>query len=254
MQNKPTTSLAKALRLMRLLGAQGGWMGVRELARAAGYTPSSTHGLLQGLLADDFVEFDSGRRQYRLGIAVLALADTMDPGEAWSAFVRPAVVALAESLDETVMALTWRAGRAVVLAAVEARHDLRVDPGSRIPDRPHLWASGQVLLAWRTAAERRAYAEAVCPDQAEALLAGLEAVRRQGFATAIDVAGSGVAAFGAPVLDGAGHCLLAFGASAPLSRASADRQERMRTALLAAATALAARLERGHHEPTAASA
>lgn len=244
MTEKPQTSLAKALRLLRLLGAHGGWLGVRELARQAGFTPSSTHGLLQVLLADGFVEFDDERRQYRLGLAILALADGMDASETLASFARPWVARLSEELGETVLTLGWRSGLARVVAAVEARHDLRVSSNRRVVDLPHHWATGQVLVAWLGDEERQAYAERVCPDDAAraGLLASLGVVRAQGWAAAIDVDASGLAAVAAPVLDPNGRCLLALGASAPLSRATPERQRVLRERIIATAGEMSASL------------
>ena len=241
MQNKPTTSLAKALRLLRLLGAHGSWLGVRELARQAGYTPSSAHGLLKVQLADGFVEFDTERRQYRLGLAILALADGLDAADALGSFARPWMSRLVADLGETVFALSWRGGRALVVACAEAQHDLRVSTADRVLERPHAWASGQVLVAWLPEDERRAYAQRMCPDAA-GLLAALDVVRSQGWASAINVDGSGVAAYGAPVLDAGGRCVLAIGTSAPQSRATPERQRHMRERLLATAGEMAAAL------------
>ena len=246
MASTPTTSLDKALLLLQFLGARGDWTGVRDLARQAGYTPTSVHGLLKVLVAHGFVEFDSERRQYRLGLAVLSLADTMDANDALSSFARPWVQRLADELDETVMALAWRGGRALVVASVEGQHDLRVDPGRRIPDRPHVWASGQVLLAYLPEADREGYIARFCPDQAAAagLRATLTMIGAQGWAVAHDVDGSGVTAIGAPVLDPSGRCLLSIGCSAPLSRSSAERRQRMRERLCAVAIDMGAALGR----------
>lgn len=245
MKPTPRTSLDKALHLLQLLGRRSEWTGVRELARQAEYTPSSVHGLLQVLRNHGFVEFDESRRHYRLGVAVLTLADTMDAADALGAFARPVVKQLAEELGETVMALAWRGGQAVVVATIEARHDLRVDPGRRVPDRPHVWASGQVLLAQLPEVDCAAYLARACPDAATAagVRATLAMVRSQGWASAHDVDGSGVCAVGAPVTDAGGRCILALGCSAPLARSTPERQQHMRERVIAAAAALSATLK-----------
>lgn len=231
MKNKPPTSLDKALRLLRLLSVRNAWTGVRELARLAEYTPSSVHGLLQVMVHHGFVEFDGERRQYRLGVSLLTLADGMDATDAFGSFARPWAQRLAEELDETVMVLAWRGGRAVIVAAVEANHDLRVDPGRRIPDRAHVWASGQVLLAHRTDDELATYIARAGLDAAAAagLHATLAIVREQGWAAAHDIDGSGVNAVGAPVCDVAGRCVLAVGCSAPLARSAPEQRVHMLT-------------------------
>lgn len=237
---KPTTSLGKALRLLRLLGASGGWSGVRELARQAGFTPSSTHGLLQVMRADGFVDFDANRRQYRLGLAILALADGIDAVDSLGTFARPWVTQLAGSLGETVFALSWRGGQAVVVACAEARHELHISVAHRVIDRPHTWASGQMLLAWQSETERDAYLRRF-PD-AGAQLADALALRQRGWTEVVNVDDSGVAAFGAPVLDPAGHCVLAIGASVALARATPARQDAIRSRLIATASAMGAAL------------
>lgn len=236
--SRPVSSLGKALRLLRLLGAQGGWTGVRELARLAGFTPSSTHGLLQILRADGFVEFEPQRRQYRLGLAILALADGIDAADALGSFARPWVAQLAGSLGETVFAIAWRGGQAVVVACAEPRRELHISVAHRIIDGPHAWASGRVLLAWLPEAERAAYLRQHPVAATAAAEAEAAAIRAQGWAEAIDVEDSGVAAFGAPVLDGGGRCILALGASVPLARAQPARQHELRARLCVAARAM----------------
>lgn len=237
---KPTTSLGKALRLLRLLGAGGDWTGVRDLARQAGFTPSSTHSLLQILRADGFVEFDANRRQYRLGLAILALADGIDAVDALGSFARPWVTRLAGSLGETVFALSWRGGQAVVVACAEAKHELHISVAHRVIDRPHTWASGQMLLAWQSATERDAYLRSHADAGPQLALAAGQ--RERGWAEAINVDDSGVAAFGAPVVDPSGHCVLAIGASVALARATPARQDDIRSRLVATATSMSAAL------------
>lgn len=232
----PTSSLGKALRLLRLLGAHGGWIGVRDLARQAGFTPSSTHGLLQVMRADGFVAFDSERRQYRLGLAVLTLADGIDAVDTLGSFARPWVTQLAGSLAETVFALSWRSGQAVVVACAEPRHELHISVAHRVIDRPHTWASGLTLIAWLSEAERAAYLR--MHSDAKGLESACAEIRHRGWGMAIDVDDSGVAAFAAPVLDHAGRCVLAIGASVPMARASAARQDEIRSKLIATAATM----------------
>lgn len=241
----PTTSLGKALRLLRLLGARGDWTGVRDLARQAGFTPSSTHSLLQILRADGFVEFDANRRQYRLGLAILALADGIDAVDALGSFARPWVTQLAGSLGETVFALSWRGGQAVVVACAEARHELHISVAHRVIDRPHTWASGQMLLAWQSETERDAYLRHHVDAGPQLVLAAEQ--RQRGWAEAINVDDSGVAAFGAPVVDPSGHCVLAIGASVALARATPARQDNIRSRLVATAASMSAALASPDH-------
>ena len=172
MKNRPRTSLDKALHLLQILGARGGWTGVRDLAREARYTPSSTHGLLQVLRDHGYVEFEEERRQYRLGLSVLALADTMDAGDTLGSFARPWVQRLADEVEETVMALAWRGGRARVVAAVRFRMSVSSSPdfsnptGGSILSRTRPRFSSQTAKVGRMGAPVRSASFAIIKDVA----------------------------------------------------------------------------------------
>jgi DNA-binding IclR family transcriptional regulator len=67
-------SVVRASTLLRVLAGQRGYMPLGAIAAAAGLPKSTTHGLLQTLVSERFVEHDAERGRYRLS-ADLTLVD-----------------------------------------------------------------------------------------------------------------------------------------------------------------------------------
>ena len=63
---EPAPAVGRAFAILRLLSQTKKPQGVSALARTLGIGKSSTHGLLQALLATGAIE-DTGKRQFRLG-------------------------------------------------------------------------------------------------------------------------------------------------------------------------------------------
>lgn len=224
-------SVDKALRLLQALDAHGGWVGVRELARTVGLTPATTHSLLKTLQAKSFVEANAETKQYRLGLAAIRLGEGSDPLNSMREFCRPYIEALANEFDETVIVLTWRDERAIVVDWIQADHPLSVTHNHGVIEHPIVFASGRVLLAYQTRATQLRYAAREdltqlrpnSPVTAEEMVTMLEQIAGEGFAITKNVLNSGIAAVAAPVFDANRQAILAIGCSAPISR-SPDAQ------------------------------
>ena len=126
-------------------------------------------------------------------------------------------------------------------------------------DRPLVFASGRVLLAYQSREEQLRHAKAKelaglgagAPRTAAELLALLGAIVSQGYALTENVANSGVIALGAPVFDASGRLLLAIGCSAPISRTTRAQLAQVRARLLALTAAMTKRLRAPVPETTA---
>lgn len=240
-------SLIKALRIVTCLGASGAeGLGVRELARQIGLNPSTVHGLLKTLGEQGFVAHDEETRRYQLGLAVASLAQAVDPGACLRIMVMPEIERLFAILGESVTAVAWLDGRAVVLGKHQSDHQLVVALPDGVVAQPHLWASGLVLLAHRDPTVVTAYmAEQTrrSPQFAGVdLPLQLAQVRRVGHAEAINVNDSGIAALGVPVADAHGEVRLALAVSAPLARLPAAQRAVALTELQRSADVIAAQL------------
>lgn len=243
-------SVDKALRILQALDADGGWMGVRELSRTVGLTPPTTHNLLRTLLAKSFVEANTETKQYRLGLAAIRLGEGSDPLNSMRDFCRPYIEALSNEFDETVIVLTWREDRALVVDWIQADHPLSVTHNHGVIEHPLIFASGRVLLAFqdRSTQLRHAAREDLSslspnsPLTVDDMTALLDQIARDGVAITKNVRNSGIAAVAAPVFDANRRAIIAIGCSAPISRSPDSQIEAVLARLREVAKAMSQKL------------
>lgn len=246
-------SVEKALRLLQALDRDGGWLGVRDLARQHGISAPATHSLLKTLQAAGFVEANPDTRQYRLGLAALRLGAGLDPMPEMRRFARPYLEVLAEESDETIVVLAWQHDHAVVVDWIQADHALAVTHRHGVVPHPVGYASGRALLAYLERGLRERYAQTEdyaalgpnSPRNPAELLGLLGEVADDGYAVTHNVGDSGVIAVGAPVFDASGRILFAIGCSAPMSRVPAARLRHLREHVLEVAAEMTGRLRAG---------
>lgn len=238
----------KALRALRLLGAQGA-LGVSELAGCLGVSTSSAHRILGALCAEGFAVQRAGSRRYVLGPA----SDELGPSAAVDVVRvgRPHLVALARRTGETAHLVTVTGPRHHFLDGVESAHTLRV--GLRTGEELHAatTAGGKALLATRPDDEVRALLGATWPARTrhtirdiDAFLVELAEVRRVGHAENRGESVDGVHAIGAAAVV-TGTVPVAVTVSAPSVRVTPDRLLAWAEAVRDAARALGADLTRG---------
>jgi DNA-binding IclR family transcriptional regulator len=246
-------SVEKALRLLQALDLHGDWIGVRELSRQLKLSPPSAHNLLKTLVAAGFAETNPTTRQYRLGLAAVRLGSGSDPLTNMRTFTRPFIESFAGEFDETIAVLTWQDGQAVVVDWIQAEHPLAVTHNHGVVERPLVFASGRVLLAYQNREEQMRHIKAETlstlggqtPSTASGMLELLSRIKHDGYALTENVANSGVIALGAPVFDGSGRLLLAIGCSAPISRTTHAQVMEVRDRLLALTATMTQRLRSG---------
>lgn len=220
--------------------------GARELARRTGLHAATAHHLLKTLTDAGWLDLDPETKGYRLGLNLLRLAHGEDMLARLADFAKPYLDRLHARFGETVALLAPRGGVLEVVAWREAIHPLAVQHREREVQHPHRWAAGKALLAYLPAAARDAILAPGLPDGSitrAAVLAELAQVRRDGYAVSLDVAASGIAALGVPVLAG-GQALAALGCSAPLARWPAAQRRQVLVGLTEAAGEMSRELER----------
>ena len=231
-------SVDKALVLLKAVAGHDDWIGVRELARQTGLKAPTAQQLLKTLQARQFLEFDDATRRYRIGLAAALLGRAADLPARLGSLAGPQVQALFREFGETTVALVCDRGLFHCVCACPCEKELATSvPSPADLANPHLMASGLALLAWQDAPFLDAYLKARGLENA-AFIKRLEAVRRAGFAEAIDDHHSGVAAYGAPVFDAAGHVILSLGLSVPLPRFKAALGKRLAARMLETALTL----------------
>jgi IclR family transcriptional regulator, acetate operon repressor len=191
-------------------------LGVTEMASLLG-VHKSTASRLAAVLERAGLVARSGRR-YRLGLEAIRLGTLALRSFDFVASMQPAMEKLSQLTGETVNLAVPDSGDVLNVAEVASTYILSCSGGwIGRRTKPHAVANGKVLLACGAipvpgTLER--YTAQTITDPV-ALGAELTAVRRNGYATAVDELEDGMVAVAAPVFDGTGACVAALSVSGP---------------------------------------
>lgn len=183
-------TISKALRLLNYFSASQPEIGLSELHRLSGQDKATIHRHLAELQSNGFVEQDPVSKAYRLGAAVLRLANVRERTFPARQAIAPIVEEMAEAIGELVH-VSLRQGDVLspIYSADTPRSGITVslDEAEMLP--LHATSSGYALLAFSDAGFVDAYLskplEAFTPltvTDPDALRAILDAARRSGVA------------------------------------------------------------------------
>jgi DNA-binding IclR family transcriptional regulator len=243
-----TQSIDRAAQLLVRVVESSEPVGVGELAETTGLPKSTTSRLVGALERQGLVQRVGERGGLRAGPVLLRFAQRGVPG-----------VNLVELADEALRWLADASGETINLAVVtptgvehvaqrDSRHFVGVTSwvGRSVP--LHCAANGKIFLAFGAApipTRLEALTTYTITDR-DALEAALEQVRTRGYATTIDELELGLAALAAPVRSAGGEVVAALSISAPTTRLTRERVERLAPVLLEQARSLSRRL--GNHD------
>lgn len=227
-------SLQRGLDLLARLGAEAP-LGVRDLARRCALPPTTVQRLVNTLAQGGWVEQDAATQRYRLGGALLALADRVDLSDRMAEAAREALAPLAaRGLNGYLGVL--RGKQALYLVSVQSTGPIAIR--SRPGDLAllHTTAMGKALLAGMTDAEAAALLgpgplEAVTAQtltDPKKVVAQLAKFRREGLSVTDNENLPGVLSFGAPVRDSGRRVVAAI--SVAWIPAAAPQEDRRRVA------------------------
>ncbi len=242
-------TLIKGLRLLEVLAAQGGPVGIAELAAQLKIARSNVHRLLQALVEMGYASNTQG--QYRTSIKVWELGaralSQLDFREA----AGPAMRSLLAQTSETVHLSVLSGQEVVYIDKLDSPEPVRAYSviGGRAP--AYCVATGKVLLAWReTSADAwlavrhlPAFTPATLADTAD-LARELDRVRRQGYAVNRGEWRASVWGIAAPIVGPSGQVLAAIGISGPATRLRARGLRALSAQVVAAADQASAELAR----------
>ena len=184
-------SLERGLDVLEMIEAEGGDVGVRELARRLGLSPTIVQRLISSLATRGYIEKSSETSSYQLGHRSLVLGASGELAFDYAVAARRELDRLAHEYRLNGFVSVLRGGRAIYLLAVQADGPvaIKVSPGSEMP--LHSTSAGKVLLASLDESEARKLVggrrlAAITPHtitDPAVLVASLAKVRRQGFAT-----------------------------------------------------------------------
>ena len=252
-------SVDRALTILKLLAADGE-LGVTEIAGLLCVHKSTASRLLGTLETHGLAEQLPDRGRYRLGVGVLRLAGATRSRLDIVRESRPITGPLAAEVGETVNIVILSGIETLYLDQVAGPSALQIHNwvGRRNP--VHATANGRVLLAYATPAETEAVLAAIrtpagklraltphTVTDSAALLRSLEAVRRDGYAAAVDELEEGLTAVAAPIRGVDGTVIASVSVSGPSFRLDPARLPAVAAATRTAAAAISSRM--GHLEP-----
>jgi DNA-binding IclR family transcriptional regulator len=225
----PLTSVTNALRVLKSFTSTEREWGVTELARHLGVSKSSTHRLLATMLEERVLEQNPETGRYRLGLAVIELAEAV-----------PTRYDLHEALLTPMSELRARTGETVQVAVLDGREVVfieRLDSHETLKlfrevgrrHHAHCTSTGKTLLAFlpATVLARTLRGWTLPPitprtiTSLPTLRAELRAVRERGYAENREESETGVVSIAAPVHGRDGRVLAALSVVGPTERIDA---------------------------------
>jgi DNA-binding IclR family transcriptional regulator len=201
-------SVDLVLRLLEHLAASREPRGVSEVARELCISKPRAHRHLRALVQRGYASQHSGGEGYEIGVKVLALGEAVRDRFDAAAAMRPSMAPLREATGLAVTASVLVEGAVTVIEMLQGKTliEFGIRPGSRLDF--HASAHGLIALAFGPPALQSdvlsrpltAWTAHTITDPG-AVRANVEAVRGQGWATAVDAVQIGVNALAAPVFD-----------------------------------------------------
>jgi DNA-binding IclR family transcriptional regulator len=201
-------SVDLVLSLIELLAHSGRTWGVTDLAREMGLSKARAHRHLRALVQHGYVVQDRETERYEIGIKLLTLGEAVRHRFDVVSATRPEMGWLRDETGQTVTVSTLIENAVTVLELLPGRTliEFGTRPGSTLDF--HASAHGLVALAFGPehllervlSAPLKAYTGQTLTDPS-AVLAEVNKVRRQRWATAADRLMVGVNALAAPIFD-----------------------------------------------------
>jgi IclR family acetate operon transcriptional repressor len=241
-----TQSIDRAGEMLARLLDSDGPMSLRELAEAADLPKSTASRLLTALERHGLVHQDGERGKLEPGPAILRFAHRGGVERHLVELAATALGALSQASGETVNLSVPTPQGVDHLAQVDGSHFLGAGQWVGRRTEFHCTANGKVFLAYGAAELPPGRLARLTTDTVvnrTALERQLEAVRRDGYATAVDELEDGLSAIAAPVRGPTGAVIAALSISGPSLRLTRARLEELAPALCEQANALSQRLE-----------
>ena len=243
-------SLVRGLSILdRLAEAQDG-IALTDLAQRVGLPASTTHRLLNTLVAQGFVRQDEPSGRWMIGVECFAVGNAFLYSRDFVSVSRPYMRRLMEQSGETANLSVLDDGQAILLSQVECHEMMRMLArlGSRTP--LHASGVGKALLAALPEKEvsnilhRRGLPRMTetTIDTPEKLMQDLQQVRVRGYAVDDEEHAVGLRCVAATIHDEYAEPLASISLSGPRARISRERMAGLGSLVLEATTEITAAL------------
>lgn len=218
-------SVDKALDLLWAFDGRRADLGVVELARKVGLSPSNVSRLLSSLVHGGLVEYDEATGRYRLGIGLVRLAAVVTGHLDLRTLARPHLVELTDGTKETASLSIFTGEHAVTIDFVPS--PLAVVSVAQLgrPGFAHCTSVGKLLLAFQRedswerslAGPLARFTPRTIVDP-ELLRVALQRIREEGYAMAEEERELELNAIAVPVRSAHGEVVAALGLQGPAHR------------------------------------
>jgi len=218
---RPVASVARALALLEELRDSEEGLGVNELARRIGVNASTASRLLATLESAGIVQ-RNGQGPYRLGLALVTLADRVLSRLDLQTLARPVLLELMERTGETATLSLPGEREAITVDSVPSRSSVVSMARLGRPSISYATAVGKVMLAFGGGPLPRErdlvpLTSRTITDR-DRLAAEIRAVRERGYGTVFGEREVDVNAIAAPVFDRTGSLAAILGLQGPAGR------------------------------------
>jgi DNA-binding IclR family transcriptional regulator len=242
--------IERSLQALEVLAEQSDGIGVVRLAELLGEPPSTVHRLLGTLAAHGYVYRDPATRRYRLGSAVLKLAQAYQLRDMLVAVARPHLAALSARTLESVFLSELVGDDVICVASSESPRPLSfyMRLGQRTPY--HAASSARAILAYRPAEDQLRLMQgehlerftSATPTTVSAALAELDRTRERGYAICDQEMEEGVGALSVAVRNAGGEVTASITLVAPQDRLISPAREDLVQLLRSCGTTVSAGL------------
>jgi DNA-binding IclR family transcriptional regulator len=238
MQAEDTTgdfvkSADRTLDVLELLANWGRQLSHTDIAGALDIPKSSLTKLLKNLAARDYIEYVPETKDYRLGNAILKLANQLGQVRNLANLAQPILEQITEQTKESCALNQLKGDQVEIMATVISKH--RLVTHLQLGDLSPLYAvsGGKAILAFLPDAMRREYLQSVqferfttrTINSKKALAAELQEIRESGFAVSNEEFTQGIVGVAVPVLSGVGFPLGSLNIAVPVVRFNAGVQK-----------------------------
>jgi len=221
-------SIGRALKVLDVIGAHQRAVSLTDIASEVRLTISTTHRILRGLEARDFVQRDPLTGDYSVGPSIMrlarsALAQTADGDLALLAL--PRMQRLRETTRETVGFHVVNGLRRMCLSELASHEPIRMASGVGGSFVLGVGASGKAMLAFlpdetveHVVANKEFQAASRIGTKLSDVQRSLAEIRRDGYAMSFGETVSGASAIAIPIIDERGYARASLNITGPESR------------------------------------
>ena len=243
------SSVTSALLVLKVFSEGEAELGISSLAKRLSLAKSTVHRLAVSLAAEGFLEQNAENGRYRLGLALFSLGALVRQRMDVSNQARPLLGQLRDSTQEAV--------HLAILAQTDIMYLYNLESARAIGIRSYIGArkpafctsEGRVLLAYAEPAQLELVLQsgltartAKTDTDARALVALLDEVRRNGYATDDEESEEGMRGLAAPIRDISGNVIAAVGLAGPIQRITKKELRAFVPQVVATADAVSQRL------------